>query len=478
MSAPATAGSSAPLVSSSVRRDLFLVTAGQTLAVTGGTVLVLAAQAYATFDIKASATVITLIFGAWAAPSMLLSALAGGRIDAFGPKAVALVAGTVSAVGAVLAGLSLGSVPVLIACLAVASLGRAFAAPALDTLPSWLASRPEQATVSAWLSYSTSLPVLAGPLLGSAALAAFGTRTTLLLAAILLAAAAASVIALHEQRPEEAQPDTGATKENIVVGRSRLWGIPALRPVIAITVVVWAGVGIFTALEAVFVRDALRAPISVLTWIMIAFGAGLIASSMALTRWPALLTHRRILWGSALGCGLGEVVYVITTDLAVVLLGNVIWGASCSLFFAASRTKMLALVPAGQHGGALGIWRAIISTANLTPTLLIGLTVDALGVQTVMLLTAALATTASPLGYGGRYRARHAGALGPGQSSFPFSAQPALVVDPRLTSACLAAIDSLSGIGRMLRVWTPSTSSVSQAAGAHVGSDVLVATGR
>ncbi|WP_433432620.1 hypothetical protein [Nonomuraea sp. CA-141351] len=60
-------------------------------------------------------------------------------------------------------------------------------APALDILPSWLTSRPEQAAVSAWLSYSTSLPVLAGPLLGSAALAAWGARITLLLAALALA---------------------------------------------------------------------------------------------------------------------------------------------------------------------------------------------------------------------------------------------------------------------------------------------------
>jgi Histidine-specific methyltransferase, SAM-dependent len=109
---------------------------------------------------------LSVLAAAWSGP-FVLSRLAGGPIDRYGPRMVAAVSWALTALAAAVPLVVPPDPAVATAVLAVMAAAGGWAMPAGEAAPTWMPSKPDLAQAGTWLLIATSLPIAAGPALRS-----------------------------------------------------------------------------------------------------------------------------------------------------------------------------------------------------------------------------------------------------------------------------------------------------------------------
>ncbi len=273
-----------------------LLVAGQAVNSIGGwaSAIVLWGFAAYRFDAGPYAVVVTIV--CWAAPPAVLSPLMGVLVDRIGPRA-AVVAGYCGAACAALGLAAAGS----LAGFAVAAAGygcaRALAGPAASALPPCVVADGDLLAANALLGSAASAGQVAGPVVASAVLAAWGFPAAFIvdMASYLIRAAVLAPLPLRPAPPKPAPPRPVPPKP-VPPPQRPGWrrelaegiGLAVRRRAVLLVVAVSAAVTLtsssFLVMEPLYARHVLHRPPSQFALFEAAAGTGAILAGLAVSR--------------------------------------------------------------------------------------------------------------------------------------------------------------------------------------------------
>jgi predicted MFS family arabinose efflux permease len=372
-----------------VRSALLPLVSGQLLAGIAQWAMLLGVLDYASYILHVGAFRIGAAGLAWGAPPAVSGALVGRLIDARGPRLVAVSGG----VCGVAVSLGLALLPgwnALLGLLVLVGVSTALIRPAIDAMPTWLPQQIDHGTSSVWLGFGSGAPIVLGPLVAAGLLAAGGPADVFLAAAAMYAAALLILAWTRaRQRPAASAPAPGQPAAAQPVRRVR-----AARLVLGISLIAWISYGCFTVLEILYVRDVLRSPMWIFVVLQLLFGAGLLITNLAMSRWPSLLGRRGAFVAAVLLTGFAEVLYVISDRFFIAACGITLWGIATAVLGPVCRVRLLNATPAERHGAAMAAWRQGQAVGNVLPPLVAGSVAQLIGIQLTLISAAGLVVIA------------------------------------------------------------------------------------
>jgi predicted MFS family arabinose efflux permease len=333
------------------------------------------------------AIALSAVTAAWGIPS-IAARLAGGMVDHHGPRRIGTAAWTLATLAAACAAASHPTLPTLLAILVVLSLGGTWGVTAGEAAPTWLPHRPDLARAGSWLVIASSLPLAIGPLAATNLITYTGDRAAWTLVAVLSATAALTTLRIPAEQPDT----TTATSQ------ARAPRIPRpVRVILVVTASIYLTFGAITILEPLYVREVLHAPFTDYGWLLATVGIAGIPTSLAATRWPAIIISPWAVPIATLTVAAGEIIYINTPVLDAAFIGAATFSAGSALFRLSARAVIVAAVPPHQHGRALSLWETIqctlfVAPAPITPTL-----VTILGLRAVLATCSTIASATATL---------------------------------------------------------------------------------
>lgn len=375
------------------RHGLAVLVSSQFLLSTAFLASLTVAQMYAAYELNGSPLLLGVVAAVWGAPATMLAPVVGRAIDRFGPRRVGLPAIAVSAAACL--GLCGQPGPVGLSCLLLfMGIGRAFATPAIDTMPAWLPTRPEQTKSGVWLNLGTYAPVAAGGAMAAATVSLWGAAAGFLASAATYVGSAVLLWLLGETRPEQTREPT----ESASVARFSLRDIPGVRAILGLSIAVWVSYGGFITLEVVYVSDVLHTSMETFALIQVVHGLGMLLASLVVLRLPRMTRSAWVLWSSAALIGVSETIYVSTGIVIVTFVGAFVWGIAAAMFGPACRIQLLDGAPPQAHGRLMAAWRSAQATGNLLPMPWVSPVAAVVGTQPLLLTIAVLMTATGSIG--------------------------------------------------------------------------------
>lgn len=380
------AGTAAPGAQGVRGGTLLPLVCGQLLAGTAQWAMLLGVLDYASYTLHVGAFRIGVAGLAWGAPPAVSGSVVGRLIDARGPRLVAAAAGVCGA--AVSLGLALSpGWNVLLVLLVLVGVSGALIRPAIDAMPSWLPRRIDHNISSVWLTFGSTAPVVLGPLAAAGILAAGGTADLFGATAAMYVAA---LLVLVRTRARQRPAATAAPPGQPPAVQQPVRRIPAARSVLGISLIAWISYGCFSVLEILYVRDVLRSPMWVFIVLQVLFAVGGLATNLALSRRPGLLSRRGALVAATLLTGLAEMLYVISNRFFIAACGVTLWGAATAVFSPVCRVRLLDAIPAERHGAAMAAWRQGQAVGSVLPPLVAGSIAQFIGIQFTLISAAGM----------------------------------------------------------------------------------------
>ena len=393
------------------QRRFALLLGGLAVNAIGSWTSLIAIWGYATYRYHAGPGTVALLVACWSGPSAVLGPIAGTPIDRFGPRRV-LLTGYLLTAGVASAMALSGTLTALVALVTTYGVLRAFSIPAADALPPRVVDPADLLAANALFGASEQLAIVLGPLAASIAIGVAGVRAAFWFDAATYLVGAAAVSGLRVARPA---PPTGET-DGLWAGIVALWSSTRLRVVLALataTFVMWGG---FAVVEPLYVRQVIHRPPSQLGLFQVAFGVGLVSTSLLVPRLGERAIGVRPLALCVIASASGSLLYVGTHSVAVAYVGVTLWGISGAFFWAPTVTLLQRGAPMAVHGRVLGAFRALNGWTHLIALPLIGVTASAWGVRAaaaviagIAISTGVTALTFSRAGLAGT----RAGGLGP-----------------------------------------------------------------
>jgi MFS family permease len=370
------------------RTRLFFAALGQSSIGTGAAYIALLVIAFDRFD---SAWGISLVLLADFLPAMLLGPLLGAAVDRWSRRWCAVL-GDVLRAGAFVGIAFVDSFEATLALALIAGLGTAIFRPAvLSGLPSLVAPERVPAATSVYGAVTDAGYIL-GPAAAAAVLATFGAEELMAVNGITFVLSAFIVAAtpLDRKRDEAQEPDR----------KTSLWaeardGLRVLKTMPVIRIVIFGSSmgmlfgGILNVVELPFATDTLGTTNAGYSVLVAIFGIGFISGSLGgagggsaetlKKRWLAGLF---IMGGSAVAIG-------ALPAFALAAVGFVVAGFGNGLSATHQRLLIQDQVDAGLQGRVFAVSDALMSWGIATAFLSAGLLIEALGPQTLMVLTGA-----------------------------------------------------------------------------------------
>lgn len=369
------------------QRRFALLLGGLAVNAIGSWTSLIAIWGYATYRYHGGPGVVALLVACWSGPAAVLGPLAGTPIDRFGPRRVLLSGYVITAVIATTMALS-NTLGELIALVTIYGVLRAFSIPAADALPPRVVAPAELLAANALFGATEQLALVIGPLAAAIAIGVAGVQAAFFFDALTYLVGAAAVAGLRLSHP----PVVGAEpRDGVWAGIAALWASRPLRLVLAlatVTFVMWGG---FAVVEPLYVREVLHRPPSQLGFFQVAFGIGLVSTSLLVPRLGERAIGLRPLSICVICSAAGSLLYVGTRSVVLAYVGVTLWGISGAFFWAPTVTMLQRAAPVSVHGRVLGAFRALNGWSNLVALPLIGVTASAWGVRTAAACVAALA---------------------------------------------------------------------------------------
>ncbi|MFD5868338.1 MFS transporter [Corynebacterium sp. NPDC060344] len=267
----------------------------------------LAAQAHASFTLEQGPIVLSLIAALWALPAVVLPTVVRRAMLAFGPWRVALWAAALTSI-ATLVGIFSPSLAPLLAMVLAQGVGRAFALPALDSLPGHLDRDVDEKAVSVWLGFATYAPMIVGTLAASLFFDAVGPRAAFAFSAVSYFLCTAAIVAVRfigmpdgtsiadvrgaerdslDDASAASEPQPGEANESASTTAAPVSAVLRDRPVAAVlaaSFLVWITYGAFTAVEIVYVRDVLGVSMAAFAVLQVWHGVGMLLGVVLMFR--------------------------------------------------------------------------------------------------------------------------------------------------------------------------------------------------
>jgi MFS family permease len=376
-------------------RRFALLFAGQAVNGIGSWAALIALWGFAAYKFHSGGSQIAVLALCWSAPGALLGPLVGVPIDRVGPRRV-LIAAYLGAAGAAVAMGFTRSLRELTATAVVYGICKAFSIPAYDALPPRIVPADDLLAANALLGAAGESAIVFGPLVAAAAIAAAGLRAAFLVdaATYLVGAAVVLPLVLSPLDPRPRVPLRTELGEGLRLAR----GQPVVRYVMVLSSAVFLTWGAFVVVEPLYARDVLHRPPSQFALFQVAFGVGLVLTSLTLPRLGERVAGTRSLAVAVLLSGLTAGLYVGTHSVLAAYVGVFLWGVDVAFFAAPSRTLLQRGSPVWAHGRVLALYRQAHSVADTAALPLTGLLVAKVGVQSAGLGVAALVGAAGVVG--------------------------------------------------------------------------------
>ncbi len=331
--------------------------------------------------------------------SAIIGATAGGAlVDRFDARRV-VIGAEVAFVPATLGLILAGNLTQLLAIGTVVWLAGAVLETAITSLPPVLVADDQLDRANARLESANWLAFVIGPAMGGLLFPLIGFSGTFVLDAVssLVALALVWQVRIPEAADAEAGAGGGGGFADVVDGLRFAFGHPRVRLVLVLTVVVGMAFGMFVALEPLFFRDVVGAPVETLGYVNSVFGAGLFAGSLIVERARGRLTTFRAAVLVTFLAGLGSLPYVATGDLRWVLVGAVTWSIPFGMSLPITRTLAQRAAPRRYVGRVTGAIGSAGNAAGLLPVVFAPALAGAVGVQAVLMGASGLAALVGPL---------------------------------------------------------------------------------
>ncbi len=366
-----------------VDRNTTLVTIARFVARLGGeAAFFIGVWGMAAYRFDASPSQIAALMAVLAVTSMIGSSIAGVLVDRYGPRNV-LVGAQIVYVPIAIGVTFVGSIEGLIAACALFGVSTAPIMTATGSFAPYLTQSGEGIErVNALLEGAGALSFVVGPALGAVAAKAFGIESVFYLDALLTTAGV--LLVLPVSTPPSAREEGRHPFAELTDGLKLVYTTRPIRYYVLMGTLVWFSFGAFGALEPLFYRDVVGTGVETIGWMNSIFGAGIALGAWVLTRLPSRATTAR---GLALGVtlvGFGSVLYIGTTQLAVIALGAFVWGAVIGGVEPLLRTLMQLDAPEDYVGRVMGTAQLHRSAGELVPLAVAPALAARFGVQAVM----------------------------------------------------------------------------------------------
>lgn len=369
-------------------RRFALLFVGQTLNGIGSWAALIAMWGFAAYEFDSDGTGIAILGLTWSAPAALLGPLVGVPIDRLGPKRV-LIASYVAGAAAACTMAFARSFSELAALGVLYGVTKAFALPAADALPPRIVPEDRLLAANAVLGAAQESAIVFGPLVAAASIAIGGMPTAFFVdaATYLLGAAAVLPLVLSDvERGERVRLRTELAEGWRLVART-----PLLRYVLTLSTAVFVTWAAFMVIEPLYVRDVLGRSASQFAMFQVAFGVGLVSTSLLLPRLGDRVAGARPLALAVMLSGITSALYVGTHSVWVAYLGVFLWGVDVAFFAAPSRTLLQRGSPVHAHGRVLALYRTAHSVADVAVLPIAGMVIAGVGVQKTGFAVAAFA---------------------------------------------------------------------------------------
>ncbi|MGC9668246.1 MFS transporter [Planosporangium sp. 12N6] len=387
---------SAPAVSESRWRDVYIAAIARGASIGGdmlaATALMLAMQGHGEGGIAVAAVLV-----AASAPLVLLAPLSGRLVDRADSRLLLTAVSLAQAACCVAMAYS-RSTPVLVALVAAVAAGASVTQPTFAALVPEMVRRDDLPRAMAMLQTASSVGMLAGPPAAGLLLGAYGLRGPLLAdAATFLGITVAGLLIATRRHlaATSSAPDTAPAGDTADTPTWSLWRDRLLMPMVAMTGLVIGVVSIANVVEVFFVRETLRAPVTVYGVIGAVWTGTMILGSWLIARWRtddsgyALLTAGALACTSAIiaACGL---VPNIGWLVALYALGGVGNGVLNSL----GGLLLSRRAPGAARGRAFGYFGAVCNGVNIVGFVAGGVLVDRFAPATLLEVSGALGVVA------------------------------------------------------------------------------------
>jgi MFS transporter, DHA3 family, macrolide efflux protein len=337
----------------------------------------------------------------------MVGSVAGGvAVDRFDARRVVLASEALF-VPATLAMVLATDIPRLLVFGIVSWLAGAALETAIVSLPPVLAPPARLEQANARLESANWIALIAGPAIAAPLVARYGVDSVFVFDA--LTSVAALVLIVRIRLPAREAPEDTAAGEvapgdasgsglrDTVEGLRYAMATPPVRTALYLGALPGLAFGMFVALEPLFFRDVVGTSVEVLGYVNAVFGVGLLAGSVAVERAGArLATFRALIWLTA-ASGLGGILYVATPTLAIVLVGAVVWSVPLGMQLPLMRTLAQRHAEPRFVGRVMGAIGTVTAGISILPVIAAPALAARLGVQAVLVASAAVAVVAAPL---------------------------------------------------------------------------------
>lgn len=351
----------------------------------------------AAYEFEGGPTELAIMSGIVGIASIIGSTAGGVLVDRFDARRV-VIGAEVAFVPATLGLILVGDLPSLLAVGTVVWLAGSVLETAITSLPPLLVADHMLDRANARLESANWLAFVIGPAVGGLLFPLIGFAGIFVLDAIssLVALALVAVIRIPDGADEEPTPGAGGLAD-ILDGLRFAVTHQRVRLVLVLTVMVGVAFGMFVALEPLFFRDVVGAPVETLGYVNSVFGAGLFVGSVVVERARGRLTTFRTAVVVTFCAGLGSLPYVATGDLRWVLVGAVTWSVPFGMSLPITRTLAQRAAPRRYVGRVTGAIGSAANAAGLLPVVFAPALAGAFGVQPVLMGASASAMLAGPL---------------------------------------------------------------------------------
>lgn len=336
------------------------------------------------FVLDADASGLALVMGALGVASLIGSAVAGVLVDRFDPRRVLMV-GEVLFIPAALSLILAQTIPSMAVATFFLGLLGAPVYTAIASFAPFLTDDPDRlGRINALIEGASWAAFVIGPGLGALLTATVGIETIFVLDAVTSAVAALLVVPVrvrHMARTAGRRHGLRELKEGFVYAARS----PRLRFYMGLGALVWVLFGNFTALEPLFYRDVLRVEPETLGWVNSLLGVGLVTGSIIANRLPSRWRNARFLVVLVAMNALGDLGYVGTDRLGVVVTAGMLWGVVLGVMAPLHRTMIQINTPEEMMGRITGANQILHEVGHLLPLVFAPALASALGVQPALM---------------------------------------------------------------------------------------------
>jgi predicted MFS family arabinose efflux permease len=340
----------------------------------------------AAFELEATAAGLAAVMAALGLASLIGSAAAGVLVDRFDPRRV-LIGGELLFIPVALGMVFADTIPAMVVATFLLGLVGTPVYTAIASFAPFLTDDSGRlARVNGFIEGASWAAFVVGPAIGAVITVTVGLDGIFVLDAATSALAALIVVPVTVRAVAKQDRDGSHGLQELREGFGYSYGSRRLRFYLILGSLVWILFGTFSALEPLFYRDVLGVAPETLGWVNSLFGVGLVAGTVISSRLPPRLrTARTVVILVALN-SVGDLLYVGTNRLPVVVAAGMTWGLIIGTMAPLLRTMIQINSPDELVGRITGVSQVHSEVAHLLPLAFAPWLAASFGVQPSLIL--------------------------------------------------------------------------------------------